>query len=400
MGRATRRSSSSSMARQNIRRFGSDIKSPVNKCSVENVYAEEIYDIQEKKNEPGKFTKIRNPSSSNPLHFTNTICPKKRGSEDSFWFEEEYISAHRDSGFNSFCRTSGGKKHASAGRKLFTENPFGECPLPEPHTTGKSSFERSKRNVPHKFFPSGNFSSEKHTFCQPYSRHVHSHEPPIVSTIEPGRRKPYSYMDSKVEGRPRDLFPFEGSQGYAEIFHVSVDGNVAKDGSESQQTECIEVKLQKDICIGSNNLSSENEQPSETSDSKNNCSECKEATKFTPEMENQKSSGSPEHAEEMSSSVKIPDKFDDSTEEEKYHIDSLPRQNKTIGSPGMKPEILFEDLEIDDSAPKEKKLESRGGNTSLDPSCQVTMLESYVLQLLCVQKVLKEASGHHRVKKV
>ena len=30
---------------------------------------------------------------------------------------------------------------------------------------------------------------------------------------------------------------------------------------------------------------------------------------------------------------------------------------------------------------------------TIDPSCQVMMLESYVLQLLCVQKVIKEASS-------
>ncbi|XP_058068312.1 uncharacterized protein LOC131217409 [Magnolia sinica] len=39
------------------------------------------------------------------------------------------------------------------------------------------------------------------------------------------------------------------------------------------------------------------------------------------------------------------------------------------------------------------------GHASGDPSYQV-MLESYVLQLLCVQKVLKEASEPNNVKKV
>ena len=51
------------------------------------------------------------------------------------------------------------------------------------------------------------------------------------------------------------------------------------------------------------------------------------------------------------------------------------------------------EIEIDDSGPKERKLDSKVQTNSLDPSYDVMMLESFVLQLLCVQKVLKELPG-------
>ncbi|CAL5386283.1 unnamed protein product [Camellia sinensis] len=397
-GKATNRSPSDSVARQNIRRYGKDIRSPANKCSVENIYAKDRryeksdnFHEWKKIDEPGKFTKMRNPSSSNPAHYSNTTSQKKLRPENSCLFEEGYISADRDSGFGSFCRTSGAKKRASSGPMCWTEDHFGAYPLPELHANAKSSFARSIHNVLPELSPSGSFSSEKLGFCQPYSN-VHSYETPVFSTIGSGRSKPNLHMDSNVEVRPQDSFPVSGSHRDAEFFCVSVEESVSKNGgnrSEILPTDCIQFELQKDIGIGSNELSSENGQSLEASGSKDNCSDCNEAKGLIPKLEGQKATGSPEHAEEISSSVKIRCKFEGNIDEKECHNDtqtSLPCQNGSI--------------ETEDSGRKERKLESKGqDNTSANPSCQVMMLESYVLQLLCVQKVLNEASVQGTAKK-
>ncbi|GFY99374.1 hypothetical protein Acr_13g0007750 [Actinidia rufa] len=385
-GKATKRSPSNSAARQNTRRHGGDIRNPVNRSSVENVYAKyrnyaQSDDRHERKriNGPGNFTKTWNPSSSNPNHFSNHIVPKNLGPEDSFLFEKGYISADRDLGFGSFCQTPGTKRRAPADAKLWIEDPFGSYLLPEVHSNVKSSFQRPKHDFLHEFSPPVSFSSEKLAFCRPHSQ-TNSYATPIFSTVGCGRCKPNLFVDSKVEDKLRDLFPAVGSQGDAE----------------------------KTDALGSNDLSSENGEPLEESDSKDNCSDFKEAKDLTPELENEKATGSPEHAEETSSSVKIPEKFEHGTDEKECHNDaqvSLRQKNENTGFESFLISLMEDasltdlGIEIDDSGPKERKLDNKVQTNSLDPSYDGMMLESFVLQLLCVQKVLKEPSGNHTVKK-
>lgn len=52
--------------------------------------------------------------------------------------------------------------------------------------------------------------------------------------------------------------------------------------------------------------------------------------------------------------------------------------------------------EIDDAAPERKILSQRQGKC-IDSSSPVMMLESYVLQFLCVQKILKDSSEPNSV---
>ncbi|CAL5434416.1 unnamed protein product [Camellia sinensis] len=282
---ATNGSPSDSVARRNIRRYGRDIRSPVNKCSVENIYAtdrhyekSDNFHEWKKIDESGKFTKMCNPSSSSPAHYLNTTSQKKLRSEDS-------------------CL---GKKRASSGPMCWTEDPFGAYPLPELHANAKSSFARSIHNVLPKLSPSGSFSLEKLGFCQPYSN-VHSYETPVFSTIGSGRCKPNLHMDSNVEVRPQDSFPVSGSYRDAEFLRVLVEESVPKNGGNRSEIR--------------NELSSENGQSLEASGSKDNCSDCNEAKGLTTELEERKATGSPEHAEEISSSVKIRYKFEGSIDE-------------------------------------------------------------------------------------
>ncbi|KAH7864793.1 hypothetical protein Vadar_033924 [Vaccinium darrowii] len=401
--KATKRSPSNSVARQNLGWHGHAISSPGNKCSGNKYVKDRHYAKSDglhegkKINGARKFAKIHNPSSPNPARYSNTLFHEELGPEDSFSFKEGYISAQMDPGFGPFCQSSGAEKHASAQPKIWSEDPFGAYPLPELHANFKSSLERSKHDVLRKSSPSGDLSSEKLAFCKPYS-HDNSCEAPIFSTVGSRRCKRSLFMDSKVDRRPQDILPVEGSQGDADFLHVPGEESVAKDGenrSEKQQSDCAKAELQKDVCMESNDLSSENGQSLEASESKDNCSDCKEAQDLIPEMKNRTAAGSPECAEEISSCVKIGHKFEDITDEKECHNDvqtTLIRQNGSTAVTNL-------GARVDDAGAKELRLESKGQNSSLGQSCQVMMLESYVLQLLCVQKVLKEASVHDTMKK-
>ena len=58
------------------------------------------------------------------------------------------------------------------------------------------------------------------------------------------------------------------------------------------------------------------------------------------------------------------------------------------------------DSEMEDSEPQEIEKESKRQHEFVDSSSQVMMLQSYVLQFLCVQKVLKDAAAQNSMKKI
>ncbi|XAR58832.1 hypothetical protein NMG60_11014385 [Bertholletia excelsa] len=399
-GKATARSPSHSMARQNRRKYGRDIRSPVNQCNFGEIEAEDgnfiKLDVHKQKNMNGlgKFTKVCSPSHSKPANFSNPIFLEKFQPEDRDPFEQEYMPVDRHSGFSSFNQTSGEKRGASSGPALWTEDPFDTYPFSELHPNVKSSFDRSKHDILSNFVPPGSFPSEKLAFCEP-STHSQSYNSPISSANGPLPCKSNFCMDCKLGSRPQDLFPITGLRGDAESLHESLEECVAKDrenGVEIQPSDYTKFQVQKDVCKGSNDLSSENDQSLEASGLKDNCSGCKEVRDSTSEIEDQKVRGFLEHAEEIVSSLKVPEKCEHSTDGKEYHNDvktANPHQRRCTGS-----------TEVKDSEVEESTLESKGQNASLDQSYQVMMLESYVLQLLCVQKVLKEASVQGTAKRV
>ncbi|XP_031259812.1 uncharacterized protein LOC116117970 [Pistacia vera] len=117
--------------------------------------------------------------------------------------------------------------------------------------------------------------------------------------------------------------------------------------------------------------------------SKDKILECSEAEDGTLELkESPETANSLEHAEETSSSVKIPDKVEDSINHEyKNSMEiHLPCQN--------------ENKDLDGSGPEESKRQGICANSS----SSVVMLESYVLQLLCMQEVEKDVSGQDSLK--
>ncbi|XP_059646660.1 uncharacterized protein LOC132293271 isoform X3 [Cornus florida] len=395
-GKASENPPSNSMTRQNSIRHGSDLRSPTNKCGEKNTYYKEAYRNNmdspqqgEDINGPQKFRQISN--SSRPAHYSHTNFQKEFGPHDSWLYEEGYNSVDIKSGLSSFCQTSDTKKRASSGCKLSSEDLFGAFPVPELHFNAQSPFGSSKHNISAECSPCGSFFSEKHAFCQPFSP-VNSNETPIFSNIGSRLSKPNLSPASNIEGGCQDSFHVSASHTEREFSNIPVQESVRKDWenkSEIQPTECRKFEQQKDICTGSNGLSSENRKQMDDVDFEENSSGCGEATDRTPEMtESIKATCCPVDAEETSSSVKIPDKCEANIDKKinrNVARTSLPCQN------GCR--------EIENSGPK-GKVDGKGQNNSVDPSYPVMMLESYVLQLLCVQKVLKDASAQDISKKV
>ncbi|XP_059646664.1 uncharacterized protein LOC132293271 isoform X7 [Cornus florida] len=394
-GKASENPPSNSMTRQNSIRHGSDLRSPTNKCGEKNTYYKEAYRNNmdspqqgEDINGPQKFRQISN--SSRPAHYSHTNFQKEFGPHDSWLYEEGYNSVDIKSGLSSFCQTSDTKKRASSGCKLSSEDLFGAFPVPELHFNAQSPFGSSKHNISAECSPCGSFFSEKHAFCQPFSP-VNSNETPIFSNIGSRLSKPNLSPASNIEGGCQDSFHVSASHTEREFSNIPVQESVRKDWenkSEIQPTECRKFEQQKDICTGSNGLSSENRKQMDDVDFEENSSGCGEATDRTPEMtESIKATCCPVDAEETSSSVKIPDKCEANIDKKinrNVARTSLPCQN------GCR--------EIENSGPK-GKVDGKGQNNSVDPSYPVMMLESYVLQLLCVQKVLKDASAQDISKK-
>ncbi|KAA8535217.1 hypothetical protein F0562_030220 [Nyssa sinensis] len=225
----------------------------------------------------------------------------------------------------SCSSSAGAEKQASSNCKLWTEDPFGACPVPDLHVNARSSFEISKHDVPAECSP----VSEKLAFCQQLS-HVNSYETPIFSNTGSQQTKPNLSPDSNMKGRPQESFHIAGLGGDDEFPNISVQESVRKNEEnklKSQPTDPGKFEPQLDICNERNGLSSENGKSMYALDSEGNCSDFKEAKDKIEEMERLKAMCSLEYAEETSSSVKIPEELENSFDEKEYV-----RQDEIISS--------------------------------------------------------------------
>ncbi|KAM7521980.1 hypothetical protein LguiA_011882 [Lonicera macranthoides] len=307
---------------------------------------------------PVKSMRISNPSTSVP----STTFKKISDLDEDYWFEEKYTTGNMNSGFDSFCRTSGTKESPSSRYRVWTEDPFG--------ANAKLFSERSKHDVAAEYSPCDSSFLNKPAFWQPNN----SFESPIFPNIR---------SDSRIERKPRESFHV-GCMEDKEFSNIPVEGTVNKDGGKKPQisppvTENFE--LEEDVCNGSNGLSTENGMPAAASDSEYSCSHLKEVNRTPETKESAKTVSYSEHAEETSSSVEIPDKFEASIDGKEGQIDS---QSSLPWQTGFK--------EMEDSRAKESSVDNKGISNNGDTSCRVMMLESYVLQLLCMQ-VLKDATS-------
>lgn len=374
-----KRQASSSLASQIKETHGIDTRNPVKKGSIGNIYSSKDCDLlddfcdAEKLYDRGKFTKTCKASISNPAHVYNKIFNKRVRPENNFLFDEGIDSDKMDPGFSPFCQSLKMKTHASPDPNLWNENCFGAYSSPYSNGKMKSIFERSDCG----FSPRGGFPLEKHPFCQP-SSHLHSYETPVFTTNGSGLNKPDFCMDSGVD-IPQYSSPVAGSWREAKEETL---GKGKEDESEFRVTNYEKLELQKDACIGSNDLSSEDRRPTEAPDTRESCGISYRVKELNPEMETPIETDSPIELKEKPSSSKI--------------INKSGKEDQSDAQPS----VLHQDRNkgVEGCSLKERSLEIEAENIAPGPSYQV-MLESIALQLLCVQKVLKEASVQDQVKK-
>ncbi|WJZ89250.1 hypothetical protein VitviT2T_008478 [Vitis vinifera] len=398
-GEATYNQPSNSMVRKSLRRHDKGFCSRVNKYSSKNMHTKEAWykngdDIGSRPNNAngsGEFTKKSHPSSSKPAHHSNSAFLGKEGPHESWLFGDGYTSVDINPDFSSLYRTSETKK-APPGPKFWTDKLSGAFPVPELQIGAKTLYEQSIRGFPVEYSPSSSSFYEKPAFYKP-SNHTHTYGSSIFNDI--GARPDEPDFSLKMESKPPDSFHIAGSLGDIEFPDISVQESVSKyeeHASSIQPTDCQKFGLEKEISNGNNGLSSEARKPMDASDSKDNCSGCQETEDETPEIV---AKNSPKNAEEASSEVKITERLEGSEEGKGCHDDTqLPLAFLNRNRVNQETEVQGSEERLVMRREQNKCLET------VDPSCQVMMLESYVLQLLCVQKVLKEASAQDPEKKV
>ncbi|KAK3188469.1 hypothetical protein Dsin_028030 [Dipteronia sinensis] len=384
-GEATNELPSISTARQSSRRSKNTFGSDGNMYNLKNIYVIETQyqngvDMQRGSYKCGSGKGTSTPTQSKPKLFCHVNSPfqEKFDAPQSWLFKERYTSANTNTGFSSFCQTPKTKFPSSVFKPL-VEDAFGGFPTPESHINAKSSYDGSKYGEFVECSPFGSFGSD-FKFNKPFSC-LNREGSPTFSKVVFGQSKPDLFLDSESGGTQPGLFHGAGSQGERLFPDLSAQESVSEDEenkSTLQSDNLNKFELGKQSCAGNDCSISENKNAMDASNTEHNMLEHKEAKDGTPEWkESLKATYSPEPGEETSSSVKIPDKFHSSVDKKEYNEDAeapLPCQND------------HQSKDDDDARPEQRKIVSKRHGNCVGSSLPVVMLESFVLQLLCVQK--------------
>ncbi|KAL5757139.1 hypothetical protein ACOSQ2_021885 [Xanthoceras sorbifolium] len=385
-GEATNKLPSNSTARQSSRRRKNTFGSNGNTYNPKNIYVKETQyqngvDMLQGSYPCGLEKGTRMPTQLKPKLFDHVNSPiqEKFGAPQSWLFEEGYTSVDKSSGFSSLCQTSK-TKFPSSGSKHLMEDAFGGFPVPESHINAKSSFDGSKYGESVECSPFGSFGSD-FTFTKPFS-HLNREGSPIFSKVDFGQSKPDFSLDSESEGMRRGSCHVAGSHEERLFPDLSAQESVSEDEenkSTSRPANNNKFEPGKQSCAGNKCLILENKNAMDASIMEHNVNmlECKEAKDGTSvRKESLKVTYSSEAGEETSSSLKIPDKCHSSLDNKEYNGDSgvpLTCQSESKGKD-------------DSSGPEQRKIVSKRQENCVGSSHPVVMLESFVLQLLCVQK--------------
>lgn len=313
----------------------------------------------------GKCTNMSKSSKFKPFHHSNTPFQEKLTPKSNWWSEERYMSVDLNSGSSSFHQNSE-TNCPSAGSKPLSQDPFSAFDSPEVHVDARSS----KNCEPVASSPSGSFISQKFAF----------HDSPVTSKI------------GLVPTGP-DFFPFPHGQTPSPELSAHERFSKAEEGKEKFQPK--ENSRQEEENSILNYLFTENEDATSALRSKSMNSECKKANDADSGLKEECiNTTMPDHAEEASSSLKTPHKFHFTVDEkEDHHHSEIPLPcrswNKVVNTETEDPE-----------PPQERNKESKQQSEFVNSSCQVMMLQSYVLQFLCVQKVLKDAAAQNGIRKI
>ncbi|XVE79884.1 hypothetical protein DITRI_Ditri14bG0093000 [Diplodiscus trichospermus] len=347
------------------------------KYDVDNVFDEKTHckDRYNLGQRTGKFMRKPVVPKSKATKPANPCFHRDIGPSQTWLLEEGCNSVYINLGFSSSPCTSEAKL-PSEGSKLWAEDPIGAFPVPELSLDVKSCFNRPKHGESIQCSPFGCFTSEKFAFFQPFNQKK-SFDSPIFSNVGPGLVKHDLSPDSRMQEVPLDTADPHGETGIPDLL---VPGSISGDDKRKPNfppANCEQFEFEMENCLGNDILFSEDAVTMHGSNRNKKDLECKEAKRGTLKTkECLKATYSPEHGvEEASSSVKIHDKC----ETKGYNCDGeipLPCQSGT--------EVFKSEKNAKDEEGKAIRREEKNGKES----CK--QVESYVVQLVCVEKVVKE----------
>ncbi|KAF3454797.1 hypothetical protein FNV43_RR05245 [Rhamnella rubrinervis] len=307
-----------------------------------------------------KCPSMLNPSYSKPSHHSNTFFQENLGPKNIWSFEEGCSTDNIFPGSSSFNQHSG-RKHPSFGSKSFNEDPYSKLLAQKIHFGAKSSIDGFEHCEPIGCSPSG--SNVSKTFAL--------HESSILS-------KPDFPLDSELRGIPSDSSLAAGSHCESQSLNLSAQESVSEDVKHKEKLQPAKhekFNQGKNICIGSEGLLKKDKLETDASSSKKIDCERREASLANPLLEDFiDTTLLHENAEETSPYVEIPHRFQSINDEKEDHHDakSPPRYQKNH--------------KVAEYIDPEGKMVIEQQSECVNSSCQVVMLQSYVFQLLCVQK--------------
>ncbi|XP_026457149.1 uncharacterized protein LOC113357877 [Papaver somniferum] len=373
----------------------------------------------------------------------NDIYKAKKDLEPKFnaLYEEEYTVGDTKLSNNSFLRTPLESSPTSFECKIGSEGLSSACPHSKLYTNKQPLGKRRTPDAPSKQAPP--FSFKEDLFQQPL---IPVHSDPISRKLDTphsklcsnkqalGKRRtpdapskqapPFSFEEdvsqqslspvhsdpnsfsitesisrkldtpqmSRSEGEPsyssHRIDP-QGGAAFPALPKERNDDSECEDRPEHQESGYGFLSgTEKEVSVGINGILSQDEKTVDDSDSKDSESKYKEIRDETPElMEKSKARDSSENSEEIScATTEILDKLKICMDDKRHHFHAglpLPIQSGT--------KVYVENEETEEL----ERIEGGKRGKSKDTAYMV-MLESYVLQLLCVQKVLKkEGTSEH-----
>nr|KYP76077.1 hypothetical protein KK1_020299 [Cajanus cajan] len=325
--------------------------SPRNKCSTKDE----------------KCKSLPNSSKRIPSYYPNSILREELGTRDWWQFEEKKNASVDNSSVADPFRLDLEADFAVFRSNNRIEDPFGVFTTPEFRNNASPSFSGLKNDAPLADSPPCGFTSEKFAFdCSTAFPNVPSW--PTSPSLSP------------------DL-PFKGkSEEAAGGFHCDTSStDMSGQGSVSKGER--QVKLQKDtlknfdqdIFMGDNELSSEKNPTQDGPSSKNHAQECEDTEDTNPKAtECLVTADSSGHVEDISSLLKKPDK-------QESQIDKI-KSNCDAEAP---PKCKIANEEKKFWLPEGRNTTSGKHNNDKIRLSGEMMFESYVFQILRVQKVLK-----------
>ncbi|KAK7305550.1 hypothetical protein VNO77_43456 [Canavalia gladiata] len=315
-----------------------------------------------------KYKSIPNPSKRISSHYSNSILQEELDGHNRWKFEEKNASVDKSSVAASFCLDLEADFEVFRSKSRI-EDPFIVFTTPELHNKGRPSFGGFKNAAPLGDSPPCSFTSEKFASdCSTAFPNVRSW--PTSPRLSPD-------------------FPFKGKSEDASGFHCETSSTeMSAQGSVSKSER--KVKLQKDrhknfeqedIFMGDNELTSEKKMAGDAPSSNNNhAHECGGAEDTDGKTTECLVTADPPGHVEISSLLKKHDKQESQADKRKSNCDA---------ETPLECEITNEEKKI--WQPEGRNTVSGKHNSEQISLSGQMMFQSYVFQLLCVQKVLKEA---------